>query len=83
MQDTFTYWADDLGRVAGLTAGCYLDRCVALNDDGTAIYAFLPYWDDVLSSGEDYEILIEWRGDQDAFALAFDSAYRQSYLLGR
>lgn len=83
MQDAFTYWADDLGRAACFTAGCRLDRCVGLNDDGTAVYAFVPYWDDVLSSGEDYEILIEWRGDQDAFALAFDNIYRQNYLLGR
>lgn len=76
MQDTFTYWADDLGRAACLVAGCYLDRCVAINDDGTAVYAFLPY------SGEDYEVLIEWRGDDHAFDLAFDGAYRQNYLLG-
>ena len=58
MSNTFSYWADDLGRVRRFAEGCVLDRLVAVNADDTAVYAFVPL--ENVPAGEDYEVFIEW-----------------------
>ena len=76
MQDTFTYWADNLNAVRRLTAGC---RCAGFEgsddpEDGIPFTGiFYPYPETVEENdGRGFTVRVEWRGDPELFIAEFE-----------